>query len=418
MPRYLSLFSGIGGLESEADLPILCCEKDPACARLLASRFPGVEVHPDVTTLRPPAAEVIAGGWPCQDLSVAGLRRGLAGERSGLFFALLRIAREAGAHTVLAENVPNLLSLEGGRTFATVLDALAEAGFPYVSWRRLNARAFGLPHQRVRVLLAASRHREIALALHRPLPPLPPPRGEGRAAGFYWTGGLQSICYSEGFVPTLKVGSSLSIPSPPALHFDDVVRKATPAECLRFQGFDPAEFRDMRPKDVYRATGNAVAVPVGRFVFGCLRGEPPGRLRATPAAAPFRDGYREPGGVFEVTHPAPPLSADLAAFIDREDRTPLAPRAAAGLLARLSRSGKPCPPDLFALLSACARADGQERRSGHASHRGDRGVHTVPPRSRSAHEYAAAPVRGRSRAAKSQSARSAPRRSPVRPSPK
>lgn len=416
MPRYVSLFSGIGGLESEVDPPLLCCEKDPACARLLAQRYAGVEVHPDVVALRPPAAEVIAGGWPCQDLSVAGLRRGLEGARSGLFFALLRIAREAGAHTVLAENVPNLLVLEGGRTFARVLDAFAADGFPFVAWRKLNARAFGLPHQRERVLIVASRHREVALALHRPLPPLPAARGESRAAGFYWTAGLHSICYSDGFVPTLKVGSALSIPSPPALHFDGCVRKATPAECLRFQGFDPADFQDMPAKDVYRATGNAVAVPVGRFVFGCLRGEHPGRLQATPGGDRFRAGLREPGGLFEVEAPPPPLAADLAAFVDRADRTPLPPRAAAGLLARLGRSGKPCPPDLLALLVACA--DGHPRRSGHASHRGARGVQTVPPRSRSAHEYAAAPRRGSSRAAKSQSARSSPSRSPVRASPK
>ncbi|MDB5098463.1 MAG: ydiP [Cyanobacteria bacterium RYN_339] len=346
--KYLSLFSGAGGLEGASASPLACCEIDPDCHAVLARRFPRAALHADVRELKPPRADVVAGGWPCQDLSVAGLRRGLAGERSGLFFELLRVAREAGAHTVIAENVPNLLALHGGTAFRLVLEALAADGFAYVAWRVLDARAFGLPHQRRRVFLVASRHYELARALHRPLPGFDQVDAPACAA-FYWTAGIQSICYSQGFVPALKVGSSLSIPSPPALVFDGVVRKARADECLRLQGFEPGDFVGVKAAAQYRMAGNAVAVPVGRFAFGSLDG----------AAAPDGvAGKAGPAGIFaggevrRVEHPVPALANTLGALIDRDDRSMLSPRAANGLLTRLARSGKPCPPELRALLLA------------------------------------------------------------------
>lgn len=351
--RYLSLFSGVGGLEAGHGSPVLCCELDPACHPVLHRRFPDATLARDVRELAPPAADVVAGGWPCQDLSVAGLRRGLAGERSGLFFELLRVARDANAHTVIAENVPNLLNIEGGTAFRLVLEALAHDGFAHVAWRTLDARAFGLPHQRRRVFLVASRHAEVARALHRPLPELEAATAEP-CAGFYWTAGLQSICYSRGYVPTLKVGSALSIPSPPAVHFEGVVRKAGPDECLRLQGFDPADFVGVRPADRYRMAGNAVAAPVGRFAFGSLDGAPAPAVDAALEVPAGPSGYFTKGVIRRVEHSAPTLAADLGRFIDFTDRTPLSPRAASGLLTRLGRSGKPCPEDLRRALVAAA----------------------------------------------------------------
>jgi DNA (cytosine-5)-methyltransferase 1 len=349
--RYLSLFSGVGGLEAAHDAPLLCCELDAACHPVLRRRFPKAELHDDVRDLTPPSAEVVAGGWPCQDLSVAGLRKGLEGERSGLFFELLRVARDAQVHTVIAENVPNLLLMQSGTVFRLVLEAFAREGFNHVGWRVLDARAFALPHHRRRVFLVASRHLAIARALHRPLPeqgPLPARQG---CAGFYWTAGLQSICYSQGYVPALKVGSALSIPSPPALHFGDCVRKATPDECLRLQGFKTSDFEGVRAADQYRMAGNAVAAPVGRFAMGALEAGP------APAIDAAREGPAGPCGLFtdgrilRVEHPVTPLAQNLDAFVDLEDRGPLSIRAAAGLLSRLGRSGKPCPDALKLILS-------------------------------------------------------------------
>jgi DNA (cytosine-5)-methyltransferase 1 len=332
---------------------------DPECIVVLQRRFPGVSIARDVRELHPPAADFVTGGWPCQDLSVAGLRRGLRGERSGLFFEMVRVAIEAGAHTIVAENVPNLLRLDGGENFDLVLKSFEQAGYPYVAWRLLNARSFGLPHDRKRVFIIATKHREVAMALHRRLPP------QGSAAdgaspetvaGFYWTAGIQSICYSPGFVPTLKVGSSLSIASPPAVHFDDVVRLLRPAEALRLQGFGPGEFEGVPARAVFRMAGNAVAATVGRWVVDSLRAP----ATDPPTFSGF--GYTGPAGLYEngtkhlAEEPPPSLAADLPRFIDLEDRVTISVRAAAGLLRRLERSGKPCPVKLREDLRGIARS--------------------------------------------------------------
>jgi DNA (cytosine-5)-methyltransferase 1 len=194
--KYISLFTGVGGLESAGIHPLLCCEIDAACWPVLRRRFGDVQIHPDIRTLQPPPADVIVGGWPCQDISVAGLQKGLSGERSGLFFEMLGVAVDAGAHTIIAENVPNLLGMEGGEAFQLVLEALSKEGFTFVAWRTINAREFGLPHNRERIFIVASKHREAALALHRPYQhELVQAATEAVACkGFYWTAGLQSIC--------------------------------------------------------------------------------------------------------------------------------------------------------------------------------------------------------------------------------
>lgn len=328
---------------------------DPACAAVLQKRFGNVEVHPDVVTLRPPVADVVAGGWPCQDISVAGLQQGLLGKRSSLFYAMVDVAKEAKAHTIVAENVPNLLVLQGGKIFSDVLEKLNNERFPFISWRTINARQFGLPHQRERIFIVASKHPEIARALHRPFEPAKESareHGHPSCSGFYWTGGSQSICYSRGYVPTLKVGSSLSIPSPPAIHFENVVRKASPAECLRLQGFDPNDFDGMKPNNVYRMTGNAVALPVGQFVMDSIKGEAVSNLESSALFfTKFEShGFYQAGTVMSTRHSEADLATNLDEFIDVEDRKPLSQRASRGLLHRLVRSGNYCPPDLFELL--------------------------------------------------------------------
>jgi len=375
--RHISLFSGVGGLEPEVPSDVLC-ELDPEARRVLARRFPESSLHDDVMTLRPPRADVVFGGWPCQDLSVAGLRRGLAGEKSGLFFRMVEIAELARAQTLIAENVPNLLALENGENFRLVISALQQAGFEHVAWRLLNAREFGLPHQRRRVFIVASHDRDVALRLFRDRPKVPKTRfvASPEAFGFYWTAGLQGINFSPGFSPTLKVGSSLSIASPPAVFFDELVRQISPAEALKLQGFPLAPFRGLPPRAVYRMMGNAVARPVGQFVARSVeatstsltdatlepiveQGDLFGDLSAS-RTAPQRwptAGLAERGTYFKVFEPTtPPLCNSLDRLIDRSDRSVLSVRAASGLLSRLERSGKPCPQDLLHALVRAAES--------------------------------------------------------------
>jgi DNA (cytosine-5)-methyltransferase 1 len=107
----LSLFSGVGGLDlglhRAGFVPILMCEADAYKRSVLAAHWPEVPIHDDVRTLDDaPPADLVHGGFPCQDVSVAGRRAGLAGERTGLYFDALRFVDAVRPRAVLLENVP------------------------------------------------------------------------------------------------------------------------------------------------------------------------------------------------------------------------------------------------------------------------------------------------------------------------
>jgi DNA (cytosine-5)-methyltransferase 1 len=183
-----SLFSGIGGFDlgfSRAGIATRWfVERDPACQRVLAERFPGVPIHDDVTTVSElPYVDIITAGVPCQDVSVAGKRAGLAGARTGLFWEAVRIVAETRPAVFVLENVPGLLSSNRGRDFGTVLDALAELGALDICWRILDAQFFGVAQRRRRVFVVADFRGERAgeiLALSDSLSGHPPPRRKTR----------------------------------------------------------------------------------------------------------------------------------------------------------------------------------------------------------------------------------------------
>lgn len=351
------------------------CEIDADCRKVLSRRFAGSRLHDDVTTLKPVAGvDAVFGGWPCQDVSVAGLRRGLAGNRSGLLFRMIDFAKASGAGTIIAENVPNLLALEGGENFRLTLEAFAGAGFGHVAWRVLNARQFGLPHERRRIFIVASQDRSTSLALLRDTPKLQPAGREApTAAAFYWTAGLQGINFSIGYSPTLKVGSALSIPSPPAVFYSDVVRTVSVREAIALQGFPETPFDGLAPSAVYRMMGNAVALPVGQFVAQSLNESRPrigGRLvqmcleqslfeeTRWPTTWP-KAGLKSGSELYEYLDPVGdvPLANGLEDLLDLDSEVRLSSRAANGLLSRLDRSGKACPSDLrVALKELCETA--------------------------------------------------------------
>jgi len=172
-----SLFSGVGGIDiglSRAGFRhLLFAEVDPYCRAVLAQRFPGVTVFDDVRAVtgeayraehdRPP--DLLAGGFPCQDLSVAGKRAGLKGDRSGLFWEFMRVADELCPRAVLIENVEGLYSSGSprGSDFGALLDALAQRGY-LATWRTLDAQHFGVPQRRRRVFVCAIAERDPAAA--------------------------------------------------------------------------------------------------------------------------------------------------------------------------------------------------------------------------------------------------------------
>jgi DNA (cytosine-5)-methyltransferase 1 len=158
--RVGSLFSGIGGLELGLEAAGMQTawqvERDPYACRVLAKHWPDVPRYDDVRTFRPATAapvDLVCGGFPCQPHSVAGKRLASADDRD-LWGEFARIIREANPRWVVGENVPGLLSSEGGRYFGRILADLAALGFN-AEWFCLSAQACGAPHRRERLFIVA-----------------------------------------------------------------------------------------------------------------------------------------------------------------------------------------------------------------------------------------------------------------------
>lgn len=365
---YLSIFSGIGGLEHPDVAPLLFCEQDDACRLILRASHPNVRIESDVVALdAPPRAGLVVGGWPCQDISSAGTLAGIRGERSGLFFEMLRVARNAGAHTLVGENVPNLLTMNDGADFRLVLEALSADGYRFVAWRILNARQFGLPQHRRRLFIVASRARESAEALHARLPPQPSRTSSTDVFAFYWTGGKRSICFSRGYTPALKIGAADNNGrAPVAVLENDRVRKLNSREFLRLQGFESLydKHSDLSKSTLLRMAGNAVPRPVGHFVLDAICRPLPTDGVRTSFGAITDSGLVDDGLVWAIAHPDHPLATNLSDFLDPDATGGLSSQAAAGLIVRSIRAATGIPLELFDLLrSLAANRDGRLRPS-------------------------------------------------------
>ncbi len=156
--RVGSLFAGIGGFDlglERAGFEIAWqVEIDPYCQRVLAKHWPGVTRYGDIRAIdwaTVPAVDVLCGGFPCQDLSFAGKRAGIDGERSWLWSEYVRSIRALRPRYIIVENVPGLLTNE---YMGRVLGDLAASGYD-AEWDCLPASAFGAPHRRDRVWIIA-----------------------------------------------------------------------------------------------------------------------------------------------------------------------------------------------------------------------------------------------------------------------
>lgn len=159
-PTVGSLFAGIGGFdlgfEQAGFQTAWQVEIDEINRAVLADRFPHARQFADVRTALPDLwpVDVIVGGFPCQDVSTAGKRRGLVGERTGLFYDAMHIVDTLKPRRLVLENVTGLLNSNNGKDFQEVVKSLAQCG--YVGfWRVLNAAYFGVPTARRRVFLVA-----------------------------------------------------------------------------------------------------------------------------------------------------------------------------------------------------------------------------------------------------------------------
>jgi DNA (cytosine-5)-methyltransferase 1 len=304
-PTFGSLFAGVGGFDLGFESAGYECkfqvEWDTNCQQTLAYHWPDVPRWGDVSDVNGadlPPADVITYGFPCQDLSIAGARAGLDGDRSNLFFQAVRIIKEMRAATnglhptwAVAENVPGLLNADGGSAMARVLDALAEAGAMVIEWCVLDAQWFGVPQRRRRVFVAACFDSGVADRCPDPLFPVaksgarnPSPCNQagqdvaGVVASSVGTDGIQQVtntlaagahpgsyngqdAYNDMLIPFVKARRAQSpddyetwiadAPNPTLNEFDGgdkrtttaivqpdlAVRRLTPLECERLMGF-------------------------------------------------------------------------------------------------------------------------------------------------------------------------------------
>jgi DNA (cytosine-5)-methyltransferase 1 len=350
------LFAGVGGLElglhRAGHDAVLLCENDPAAVAVLTTRFPGVRVHGDIRTLRSLTRGIalLAAGFPCQDLSQAGGVRGIAGARSSLVREVFRLLEVRAVPWVLLENVPFMLQLQGGRAIARITSQLSALGYRW-AYRVVDALAFGVPQRRRRVFLLASCVADPAdVLLVDESPVVQRSRwNASRTVGFYWTEGNRGVGWAVDAIPTLKGGSGLGIPSPPAVLLrGTTLIKPDIRDSERLQGFPvdwtlPAE--DVAsPSTRWRLVGNAVCVPVAEWigrrllkpgVFDYQREIGPVRAGLWPAAA--CDRGKGPVAVEIGEWPVRRRGHSLRDFL-RFQGDPLSERATAGFVARAERA--------------------------------------------------------------------------------
>jgi DNA (cytosine-5)-methyltransferase 1 len=355
------LFAGIGGIElglhDAGGQTTLLCELDAGCQAVLRDRFPEVPLTADVREVGSlPDVDILTAGFPCQDLSQAGRTAGIAGSQSSLIGHVFRLLdnRGQGPRFLLLENVSFMLHLDRGKAMRYLVDELEGRGFSW-AYRIVDTQAFGLPQRRQRVIMLASRTEDPRTVLFADdAKPIEKSFSPDTLCGFYWTEGLRGLGWAVDAVPTIKSGSTIGIPSPPAIWNPRTRTISTPEirDAERLQGFDAdwtraaAEVEGVRRSHRWKLVGNAVSVPVSRWIGERIAR--PGSLDcssldtllprgvAWPRAAWGFKGrvYPVQVSLWPVQIPAPSL-ADFLRF----PLVPLSARAASGFLGRAQVSG-------------------------------------------------------------------------------
>ena len=370
--KTVGLFAGIGGLElglAKAGHEIaLLCEIDPAARAVLKKRFDGVEINEDIRSITrlPGDTELVVAGFPCQDLSQVGPTRGMRGKKSSIVSQVFKLLEKTRVQWVLLENVPFMLRLHRGAAIRQITSRLESLGYSW-AYRTVDTRSFGLPQRRERVFLLAGLNEEPWRKLYEhDFSEVPTALKNSPPCGFYWTEGNRGLGWAPHALPTLKGGSGLGIPSPPAIWLRDgsiVTPDIRDAE--RVQGFSvdwtkPAESQATRGAR-WRLVGNAVTTSVAEWLGNLLANgcsASPDNLELLkrsdpwPAAAMGHKGARF--AVPASKWPQQRKGKSIEDFLRYEPR-PLSHRATSGFWQRLKESPLNYPPEFARALKAHIR---------------------------------------------------------------
>ena len=312
-----SLFDGIGGWLLAARhagvTPVWASEIEPFPCSVTARHFPDVKQLGDITKIDPDKIEpvdIICAGSPCQDLSIAGKRKGLNGERSGLFRTAVDLVRRMRERTAgkyprffVWENVPGAFSSNRGMDFQAVLEEIGESEIPMpqgnrwaaaglvqcpgaeIAWRVLDAQYWGVPQRRRRIFLVAdfaASGRCAGEILFEPESVCGDP-ATGEGAGKETSGGTADCAriavydmthadevmrpVKDGIVPTLNARMGTGGNQVPVVLTEGKVRRLTPTECERLQGLPDGYTDGGSDTARYKALGNGMAQPCATYII-------------------------------------------------------------------------------------------------------------------------------------------------------
>jgi DNA (cytosine-5)-methyltransferase 1 len=369
--KSVGLFAGIGGMELGLQAvgfeTNLLCEILPEAQAVLRARFNNVDLRSDIKKLRaiPGDTTLLCAGFPCQDLSSSGQKKGIAGLRSSLIGEVFRLLKKTKCEWVLLENVKFMLHLGGGEAISNITQALEGLGYRW-AYRVMNSENYGVPQRRERIYILASRTmRPENILFREPLdfqPLKAPPIDISAPVGFYWTEGAYSTGLAADSLPPLKGGSTIGIPSSPAILFPDgTVGTPDIRDAERIQGFpedwtQPAE-QVLKSSYRWKLVGNAVTVNVCKWIAEGIASPPEvvsiDHCAHTDKRWPLA-AFGQNGKVWRVQGAHGPVNhSSLATFLMYPTK-PLSLRAVSGFLGRAQKGNLNYPDGFLPTLKKYA----------------------------------------------------------------
>lgn len=280
--KYFSLFSGIGGFELGIGNQHECVgfsEIDKYAVSIYQKHFPEHKNYGDITKINTkelPDFDLLCGGFPCQSFSIAGKRLGFTDTRGTLFFEIARILKAKQPKLLLLENVKGLLSHDDGNTFKTIISTLTELGYD-LQWQVLNSKNHGVPQNRERVFIVGhlrgtSRPKVFPFGEGCQRNDVPADKREQLLGPRQYSGAIDAN-YHKGadgkrtlIAKTVRSGGRASPHGSKqnwdSYEFKGKIRRLTPTECERLQGFPDGYTEGVSDTQRYKTLGNAVTVNV------------------------------------------------------------------------------------------------------------------------------------------------------------